>query len=42
VVDALHQRAADFYARFGFTVAPGTPHRLVLKASDAAASLSLP
>jgi hypothetical protein len=41
VVDALHERAAAFYVHFGFTEVPGVPLRLVMKASDAAASLGL-
>ncbi len=42
VVDALHERAASFYQRFGFQEVPDVPLRLVMKASDAAASLGLP
>jgi GNAT superfamily N-acetyltransferase len=42
VVDALHDRAAGFYLRFGFQEGPEVPLRLVMKASDAAASLGLP
>lgn len=42
VVDALHVRAAAFYRRFGFQEVPELPLRLVMKASDAAASLGLP
>lgn len=42
VVDALHERAAAFYPHFGFQEVPEVPLRLVMKASDAASSLSLP
>lgn len=42
VVDALHERAAAFYLHFGFHEVPEVPLRLVMKASDAAASLGLP
>jgi hypothetical protein len=42
VVDAIDDRAAAFYAAHDFTPCPGRPDRLVLKASDAAASLGLP
>ena len=42
VVDALHEQAAAFYRRFGFQEVPDVPLRLVMEASDAAASLGLP
>jgi hypothetical protein len=42
VVDGIDDRAAAFYAAHDFTPCPGRPDRLVLKASDAAASLGLP
>jgi GNAT superfamily N-acetyltransferase len=42
VVDALHERAAAFYVRFGFQKVPEMPLRLVMRASDAAAALGLP
>lgn len=42
VVDAVDRKAAAFYAAHDFTACPGRPDRLVLKASDAAASLGLP
>lgn len=42
VIDALHQRSAGFYERFAFVPVPALPLRLVMKASDAAASLDLP
>ena len=42
VIDALHERAAAFYRRFGFQEVPDVPLRLVMKASDDAASLGLP
>lgn len=42
VVDALHERAANFYSQHGFTALPTTPLRLVMKSSVAAASLKLP
>jgi GNAT superfamily N-acetyltransferase len=41
VLDAIDTRAASFYERHGFVRTPG-PGRLVMKASDAAASLGLP
>lgn len=41
VVDAVDTKAAAFYAAHDFTPCPGRPDRLVLKASDAAASLGL-
>ena len=41
-VDALHEQAAAFYRRFGFQEVPDVPLRLVMEASDAAASLGLP
>lgn len=41
VVDALDPDAVAFYEHHGFTVIPGTPHRLVIKASAAARSLSV-
>lgn len=42
VVDALDAKAAAFYAAHDFKPCPGRPDRLVLKASDAAASLDVP
>ena len=42
VVDAIDNKAAAFYKAHDFTPCPGRPDRLVLKASDAAASLGLP
>jgi predicted N-acetyltransferase YhbS len=39
VVDAVDDQAISFYGNFGFTRAP-VPYRLVMKASDARASLS--
>ena len=42
VVDAIDEKASAFYAAHDFTPCPGRPERLVLKASDAAASLDLP
>jgi GNAT superfamily N-acetyltransferase len=42
VVDAIDSKAAAVYAAHDFTSCPGRPDRLVLKASDAAASLGLP
>ena len=41
VVDAIDQRAHDFYVHFGFRPTPATPGRLVMKAGTAAASLSV-
>jgi hypothetical protein len=41
VVDAIDQRAHDFYLHFGFRPTPANPSRLVMKASTAAASLSV-
>jgi hypothetical protein len=41
VVDAIDDRAAAFYEHFGFRAMPATPHLFVMKASTAAASLSL-
>ncbi|HVF74508.1 MAG TPA: hypothetical protein VM938_05620 [Acidimicrobiales bacterium] len=41
VVDAIDQRAHDFYVHFGFRPTPANPSRLVMKASTAAASLSV-
>lgn len=40
VVDALHEKAADFYAHYGFARVPGTS-RLVRKLTDVAADLDL-
>lgn len=42
VVDAVDEDAAGFYRKHGFIACPGRRDRLVMKASDAAASLSLP
>lgn len=42
VVDAIDDKAVEFYRRHGFIPCPGRPDRLVLKASDAAVSLGLP
>ncbi len=39
VVDAIDAHAVSFYEHFGFTSTPA-PYRLVMKASDARASLS--
>jgi len=41
VVDAINGKAADFYAHHGFENVPGDPLRLMIKATDAAKSLSL-
>jgi GNAT superfamily N-acetyltransferase len=41
VVDAIDDRATGFYEHFGFRAVPGNPRRLVMKASTAAASLSI-
>jgi len=41
VVDALHEQAAGFYAHHGFIALPDNPLRLVMKSSDAQASLQL-
>lgn len=41
VVDALHEQAARFYSHHGFIALPGNPLRLVMKSSDAQASLQL-
>lgn len=41
VVDAIDADAASFYAHHGFVAVPGNPHRLMMKASAAARSLSL-
>jgi GNAT superfamily N-acetyltransferase len=41
VVDAIDDRAAAFYEHFGFRPIPANPHRFVMKASTAAASLSI-
>jgi predicted GNAT family N-acyltransferase len=41
VVDAIDQRAHDFYLHFGFRPIPANVSRLVMKASTAAASLSV-
>lgn len=41
VVDAIDREAANFYAHHGFMPVPGNPHRLVMKASVAARSLSV-
>lgn len=40
VVDAVGASAAAFYEHHGFVPVPGNPHRLVMKASTAAAALS--
>lgn len=40
VVDALDDRAAGFYARFGFISTPEHPHRLFLRIKDIHTSLS--
>jgi GNAT superfamily N-acetyltransferase len=42
VVDAIDPHAAAFYEHHGFTPVPGNPHRLVIKASSAAKSFSVP
>jgi GNAT superfamily N-acetyltransferase len=42
VVDAIDEAAATFYEHHGFQRLPAAPHRLVIKASDAARSLGLP
>jgi hypothetical protein len=39
VVDAIDDRAARFYERYGFRPCPDLPLRLVRKASDVARSL---
>lgn len=41
VVDAVDPEAADFYEHHGFLPVPGNPHRLVMKASDAARTLGI-
>ncbi len=41
VVDAIDARAASFYEHFGFRAIPANPSRFVMKASTAAASLSI-
>jgi GNAT superfamily N-acetyltransferase len=41
VVDAIDDRARGFYDHFGFRPVPANPNRLVMKASTAAAALSL-
>ncbi len=41
VVDAVDDRAHGFYTHFGFRAVPANPNRLVMKASTAAASLSI-
>jgi hypothetical protein len=41
VVDAIDERAAQFYEHHGFGPLPLNPDRLVMKASSAAASLSI-
>ena len=41
VVDAIDDRARGFYEHFGFRAIPANPDRLVMKASTAAASLSI-
>jgi GNAT superfamily N-acetyltransferase len=41
VVDALDERAHGFYEHFGFRSLPLNDHRLVMKASTAATSLSI-
>ena len=40
VVDAVDERAADFYSHHGFRRAPGT-HRLVQRVTDVAAALAI-
>lgn len=42
IVDAIDERARGFYERFGFTSIPDNPSRLIMKASTAAGSLSVP
>lgn len=42
VVDAIDSSAARFYEHHGFLAVPGNPHRLVIKASVASRSLSIP
>lgn len=42
VVDAIDDNARGFYEHFGFRAIPANHDRLVMKASTAAASLSLP
>lgn len=41
VVDAIDERAAQFYEHFGFRPVPANSSRFVMKASTAAASLSV-
>ena len=41
VVDAIDDRAASFYEHFGFRAIPANPNRFLMKASTAAASLSI-
>ena len=40
VVDAIDDRAADFYLHYGFDPVPGTPSRLIQRVSDVEASLT--
>lgn len=42
VVDAIDDQAAQFYEHFGFRAVPANSTRLVMKASTAATSLSVP
>ncbi len=41
VVDAIDETAAAFYRKHGFIGCPGRPDRLVVKASDVAASIGI-
>ena len=41
VVDAIDERAATFYERYGFVRSPTDDERLVIKASDSARSLGI-
>lgn len=41
IVDAIDANAHSFYEHHGFIAVPGDPHRLVLKASDAAKALGI-
>jgi GNAT superfamily N-acetyltransferase len=42
VVDAIDERAASFYQRYGFTPVKGNPHRLVIKVETVRQALNKP
>jgi len=42
VVDAIDERAASFYQRYGFTPVKGNPHRLVIKVETVRRALNKP